>query len=89
MGHSSIQPKSLMNTLSKLTRDCREHTQSVGQTYWQHFRFSFVMSLRLLCAATTAFIHALIPSAYPSTTSRSLDELHQLMLHQIEAGTRD
>lgn len=71
-----------MNRLSTLAQTCREHPHSVGQTYWQHFRFSASFSLRLLGAAFTAMAHALIPAAYESTTSRSVEALYQRMQNQ-------
>lgn len=71
-----------MNRLNTLTRSCREHPQSVGQSYWEHFWFSSSFSARLLVAASTAFVHALIPGAFETTTSRAIDQLHKRIHHQ-------
>ena len=75
-----------MKTLNALVIACREHPSSVGQTYWQHFRFSASMSMKLCVAATTALIHALIPGAFEKTTSGSIDKLHRRM-HQQTSQT--
>jgi len=71
-----------MNRISAIAKTCHSHPNSVGQTYWQHFRFSASFSLRLLGAAFTAMAHALIPAAYESTTSKSVEELYQRIQHQ-------
>lgn len=73
-----------MNRLNTLARSCREHPQSVGQSYWEHFRFSSSFAARLLLAASTAFIHALIPGVFETTTSKAIDRLHQRIQHQTD-----
>ncbi len=78
-----------MKTLNALVNACREHPPSVGQTYWQHFRFSASMSMKLCIAAITALVHALIPGVFQKTTSRSIDNLHRRMHEQTnQTGTR-
>lgn len=73
-----------MKRLNTLARSCREHPKSVGQSYWEHFRFSSSFSARLLLAASTAFIHALIPGAFETTTSKAIDKLHERIHHQTD-----
>ncbi|MFT6304407.1 MAG: hypothetical protein ACI9XK_002312 [Granulosicoccus sp.] len=73
-----------MNRLNTLARSCREHPQSVGQSYWEHFWFSFSFSARLLVAASTAFVHALVPGVFETTTSRAIDQLHERIHHQTD-----
>jgi hypothetical protein len=73
-----------MNRLNTLARSCRDHPQNVGQSYWEHFRFSSSFSARLLLAASTAFIHALIPGAFETTTSKAINQLHERIQHQTD-----
>jgi len=75
-----------MNRFNKLARNCREHPKSVGQSYWEHFRFSASFSMRLLVAASTALIHAVFPGAFETTTSRSIDKLHDRIHHQTSGS---
>lgn len=78
-----------MNKLNNLVRACSEHPGSVGQSYWQHFRFSSCMSIRLLKAAFTALVHALIPGMFQSTTSRAITDMYSRVQEQTHRSGSD
>ena len=42
-----------------------EHPQSVGETYWQHFRVAASISARCLLASLFQMVHAILPFVNP------------------------
>lgn len=78
-----------MRNMTRIGRACVEHPQSVGQTYGQHFLFSASFALRLAAAAFTAFMHALIPGLFESTTSKAISSLHARMQRQHQSTQQD
>lgn len=77
-----------MNRLIEVVRACSDHPSSVGQSYWQHCRFSASMSARLFVAATTALIHAIVPGVCQTTTRRMINDMSNRM-HQQHASSED
>lgn len=77
-----------MNRLSALVNSFHSHPASVGQTYLQHLRFSASVALKLQKAAMTAVLHALIPFAFQTDTSQSIEDLHQRMCHQVNRAAK-
>lgn len=77
-----------MNRLSALVQSFQSHPASVGQTYLQHLRFSASIALKLQKAAITAVLHALIPCAFQTDTSQSIEDLHQCMCHQLNRASK-
>jgi len=78
-----------MRNLIRIVRACVEHPQSVGQSYFQHFVFSASFALRLVVAAFTAFVHALIPGLFESNTSKAICSLHARMQRQHQSTQQE
>ena len=38
-----------------------KHPNSVGETYWGHFKFAVIASLRLAVSSVVFFVHAVFP----------------------------
>ncbi|WP_147126417.1 DUF6356 family protein [Shimia ponticola] len=60
------------------------HPASVGESYWEHARFAFRFSTRLLVAAGAAAVHAVFPWLCESTASRAV----RAMAVELEARHR-
>lgn len=60
-----------------LSRLFHDHPQSVGETYGQHARFAFGISMRLFGAAFAALVHAILPWTFEKTASTIVADLHQ------------
>ena len=52
------------------------HPASVGQTYFEHFKFAVKVSSTLLKAFLACLIHAVYPPFHKNTTSAAIAELH-------------
>ena len=61
-----------MRSLERFT----DHPASVGQTYFEHFKFAVKISASLLKAFSACLIHAVYPPLYKNTASASIAELH-------------
>lgn len=46
-----------------------KHPGDIGETYFQHFCFASIMSVRLLFATIACLIHAFLPFLFINTTS--------------------
>jgi hypothetical protein len=53
------------------------HPASVGETYWQHFKFALNIFFSLLKAAFACLVHAILPPLFPSAASSEVRKLHQ------------
>ena len=51
------------------------HPESVCMSYFDHFCFSLKLSKMLCVASYKAFIHAIFPNAYITSSSDLVDEL--------------
>lgn len=63
-----------------LQRLFTEHPSSVDETYWEHLLAAGAFSGKLLLAALTCLIHALLPFLFVKTGSRLITELHDTMV---------
>jgi hypothetical protein len=75
-----------MNTL---IRDFRDHPESVGETYGQHWRSAMRFAFALLGAALVCAIHAFVPGLFKQTASRSIARLYQRMVTHRHRGAAD
>lgn len=57
----------------------RAHLRAAGEGYWQHFRFATTFGLLAMAAGIAALLHAFIPGLCPSTASRIIRHLGQLV----------
>ena len=61
-----------MRSLERIT----DHPASVGQTYFEHFKFAVKVSTSLLKAFSACLIHAIYPPVHKNTASATIAELH-------------
>ena len=54
-----------------------EHPASVGETYWQHFRFAAKVFRSLSKAAFACLVHAVFPPLFQKTASAEIKSLHE------------
>ena len=52
------------------------HPASVGQTYIEHFKFAFKVSVSLFKAFLACLIHAIYPPLHKNTASATIAELN-------------
>ena len=57
----------------------RNHLESVGETYTQHFRFASTVGVMAIAAGLAGLIHAVIPALCTHTASRILGSLSRLL----------
>ena len=57
---------------NKFTNIFLNHPKEVCMNYYTHFNFSFKLSAVLLTASGKAFVHAIIPSLYITSTSDTI-----------------
>ena len=62
------------------------HPKEVCMTYWQHARLSFNFSYIFLKASKEAFIHAIYPDKYITSTSDTVKEITKIL---DKSGCRD
>ena len=62
------------------------HPKEVCMTYWQHARLSFNFSYMFLKASKEAFIHAIYPDKYITSTTDTVKEITKIL---EESGCRD
>ena len=60
----------------RISEKITDHPASVGQTYFEHFRFAIKVSTNLLKAFSACLIHAIYPPVHKNTASATIAELH-------------
>lgn len=60
------------------------HPESIGETYWEHWRMALGFSMQLFRAGTACLIHAMVPACFVTNASRAVENLHE----KIFAGRR-
>jgi len=55
------------------------HPKKVCMTYLSHFQFSSKLSVLFLIASFKAFVHAVIPDIYITSSSDSVNEIKELI----------
>ena len=63
-----------------------KHPKEVCMTYWQHARLSFNFSYMFLKASKEAFIHAIYPDKYITSTTDTVNEIKDIL---EKSGCRD
>ncbi len=56
-----------------------KHPQSVCMTYWQHMRLSLNLSALFLSGAIKAFVHAVYPDVFLSSSTYTVVKAQELM----------
>ena len=62
------------------------HPASVGETYGEHCRFALRFGVRMTVGGFAAIVHAVLPFAFVTTASRTLDELNALRARGARAA---
>jgi len=66
------------NFIRKETLTAKQHLQSVNMNYREHFIHSTRYSLTLFNASANAFIHALFPSTFTTTSTHLTKKLNAI-----------
>ena len=61
-----------------MTNPFTVHPASVGETYWQHFRFAMRFGTRMTLGGAAALVHAFLPFCFVTTAGRISDELVEM-----------
>ena len=56
------------------------HLDSVGETYFQHFRHAMSFAVAMFFGATACLVHALFPFLFEKTGSDCIKTLHDRMV---------
>ncbi|HEX7037217.1 MAG TPA: DUF6356 family protein [Pseudomonadales bacterium] len=64
----------------QLVRDFREHPESVGESYFEHWQAAMGFAATLLACAVMCAIHAFVPGLFKYSASRRLCALHERMV---------
>lgn len=62
------------------------HPISVCMSYWQHFHFSFGLGMKFAVGSIQAFIHAIYPDAFITSSS---DLIEKIQTEMKEAGCKE
>lgn len=57
----------------------RQHPNSVGMTYFEHFYFAWKLSLLLFKLSIISFIHGALPLFFQDTTSISIKKINKML----------
>ena len=60
----------------RISEKITDHPASVGQTYFEHFKFAVKVSASLFKAFSACLIHAIYPPVHKNTASATIAELH-------------
>jgi len=66
--------------MSNLLKDFRDHPESVGETYAQHWRSAMSFAIAMVGSALACLVHAFVPGLFKQTASRTINTLHQRMV---------
>ena len=57
----------------------KDHPNSVGETYFQHFFKACAFGIKLLLIAAQAFLHAIFPWCFKHSTSDQISKLNKVL----------
>ena len=57
----------------------KDHPNSVGETYFQHFVKSCSFGIKLILIAFRAFVHAIFPWCFEQSTSDRIKKLNDIL----------
>lgn len=66
--------------MHQLLKDFRQHPESVGETYVEHWWTAMGFALMLFVSSLACLLHAFIPGLCKGTASRSIQALHERMV---------
>ena len=62
------------------------HPASIGESYWEHFRFAMFFAGMLIYAGFAAFVHALLPFCFEKTAGLIINDLARIMAERKSHG---
>ncbi len=65
----------------------KEHPNSVGETYLEHFYTACSFAIKLLFIAIRVFIHAIFPWCFENSASNQISKLNDIL--QKRKGSND
>ena len=73
---------------SKAQKLFTEHPGETGETYFQHFVFTGLTSLRIIFCGIIIFIHGLFPFLFTRTASRHVERIYLILKKRIPKSRR-
>lgn len=73
----------------KKTNFLNRHLDDSGETYFEHFIFSFTASLWLMLSGVTLALHAIFPFAFVARTSKHVHKINKIMQKRLSTLTQD
>jgi len=74
--------------MSNLLKDFRDHPESVGETYLQHWCSAMSFALAMIGSALACAVHAFVPGLFTQTASRTITRLQQRMVSHRHRAAR-
>ena len=65
----------------------KEHPNSVGETYFQHFLKSCSFGIKLLLIAMRAFVHAIFPWCFEHSASDRISKLNDVLQNRKNSAS--
>ena len=62
-----------------MIKNSRDHLLGAGESYGEHLRFASKVGALAIGGGLACFAHALVPALFPSTGSRSIRRLNQMI----------
>jgi len=78
-----------MKRMAKLLKYFREHPQSVGETYVEHFGVATSFGFSLINAGLACLIHAVLPCLFTTYARSTIADLHGRMVTHRDRRNHD
>ena len=73
----------------RLTKAFTDHPASVNETFGEHFVFAERFGLKLIAAGLAACIHGILPFAFKTTASRTVQDMARRTTARSDATRTD
>ena len=67
----------------------KDHPNSVGETYFQHFKKSISFGIKLMLISCRAFIHAIFPWCFEHSVSYHINKLNDMLQARKKSDNLD
>jgi len=64
----------------------RRHLGDAGESYVEHLRFATKVGAVAIGGGLACFAHALVPALFPTTGSRAIQRLNELLENRLRSG---
>ena len=68
-----------INNIKNIRLNSINHLQEVNMNYFEHLKFSSFLGLQFFIASQKAFIHALIPGLFTTSSTDYTDSLNRIL----------